>query len=401
MWTKIIGEDCHMYDKLEQLVNDLDKIPLDPENIGLLSGEAGRALFYAYYGRYATNERYIEKASAILVEIIEITNKQQHINPLFSNGTTGVLWVINHLMENGFIDCDFSESFDELDDYLSGQMLHILESSANYDFLHGSLGIANYLLKNRKHDGILQQHIKKLEHTGITNGESIYWNSIIENSSNENETVINLGLSHGVTSIAAHLNKYIPTIGETNETILLLKKIIHFIRNCEQSMETRVNFFPNWISNKPAEKNSGLRWCYGDLGIAYTLYTSSKLLKDKELEAYSLQILIKTSERKDANQEGVLDAGLCHGAMGIAHIYNRLYQTSTIINFKNAAKFWYDTSFQFATKTDGIAGFQSFNKLSGWKTKPYLLEGASGIGLALIAALSDFEPKWDECLLLS
>ncbi len=34
------------------------------------------------------------------------------------------------------------------------------------------------------------------------------------------------------------------------------------------------------------------------------------------------------------------------------------------------------------------------------KTK-YLLEGIAGIGLAMISAVSDIEPIWDECLLLS
>ena len=52
---------------------------------------------------------------------------------------------------------------------------------------------------------------------------------------------------------------------------------------------------------------------------------------------------------------------------------------------------------------DGIAGFKFWKtkELGGWKNEFALLDGVTGVGLALISAISDIEPKWDECLLLS
>ncbi|MFM7431585.1 MAG: hypothetical protein ACKO1F_17035, partial [Flammeovirgaceae bacterium] len=38
---------------------------------------------------------------------------------------------------------------------------------------------------------------------------------------------------------------------------------------------------------------------------------------------------------------------------------------------------------------------------NGWVEFDGLLEGSAGIGLALLSAISDIEPKWDRCLLLS
>lgn len=400
MWVQIIKDSVHIHHKLQQLVNHLDTIPVDYRNIGLLSGETGRALFYAYYAKYAGNENYIEKANTILSGIVETINSQQNLNPLFSNGITGVFWTIRHLTENHFIDCDFKESFGALNNYLGQQMMRMLDGG-NYDFLHGSLGIANYLIDNPENHTILKQHIQKLDAIGQRTNGFIHWKSIIQNKSGKTESVINLGLSHGMASIVAYLNKYMQVFEKTDEVSSLSQSTINFIRSREQNLALHTSFFPDWVSDDPLVKNSRLRWCYGDLGIAYSLYRSSLLLQDKELEAYALNILLQTSKRKDAEKEGVADAGLCHGAMGVAHMYNRLYQISKNIHFKSAAEYWYKVGLNSAIRKDGIAGFQSYNKVSGWVTKPYFLEGASGTGLALITAVSEFEPKWDACLLLS
>jgi hypothetical protein len=36
-----------------------------------------------------------------------------------------------------------------------------------------------------------------------------------------------------------------------------------------------------------------------------------------------------------------------------------------------------------------------------WKTEPGFLSGVAGVGLALLAAVTDFEPLWDRVLLVS
>jgi hypothetical protein len=40
-------------------------------------------------------------------------------------------------------------------------------------------------------------------------------------------------------------------------------------------------------------------------------------------------------------------------------------------------------------------------KIPGWRSEAGFLEGATGIGLALLGAISDVEPAWDRVLLLS
>jgi hypothetical protein len=53
----------------------------------------------------------------------------------------------------------------------------------------------------------------------------------------------------------------------------------------------------------------------------------------------------------------------------------------------------------------GCGGFRAVipidsGELRGWPD-PGFLTGAAGVGLALLAAISDVEPEWDRVLLLS
>lgn len=51
---------------------------------------------------------------------------------------------------------------------------------------------------------------------------------------------------------------------------------------------------------------------------------------------------------------------------------------------------------------DGLAGYKTWQGAErGFRNEYGLLEGIAGIRLVLLAYLSDEEPTWDECLLLS
>jgi hypothetical protein len=56
-----------------------------------------------------------------------------------------------------------------------------------------------------------------------------------------------------------------------------------------------------------------------------------------------------------------------------------------------------------ATFADGLAGYKTWRapEYGGWINEDGLVEGISGIGLALLTYYYEIEPTWDECLLLS
>lgn len=81
-----------------------------------------------------------------------------------------------------------------------------------------------------------------------------------------------------------------------------------------------------------------------------------------------------------------------------------MYHYTGIETFKETAKHWIDLTLGMAFKPDGLAGYKVWRNIKNrqsWINDAGLLEVIAGIGLTLISTISDIEPKWDECLLLS
>ena len=116
-----------------------------------------------------------------------------------------------------------------------------------------------------------------------------------------------------------------------------------------------------------------------------------------------LDILLKTTRRRDPQENKVLDAGICHGAAGIALIYNILYQRTARKMFMESAAYWLDVCLDMASHEDGIAGYKTWYlpQYGGWKNSAGLLEGAAGIGLVLMSFISEKEAAWSKSLLLN
>jgi lantibiotic biosynthesis protein len=85
----------------------------------------------------------------------------------------------------------------------------------------------------------------------------------------------------------------------------------------------------------------------------------------------------------------VNEPGLCHGAAGLMHIFNRIYQATGQSVFRDAALRWLDD-------TLALCDFPAGNR---WQESCGLLNGAAGIALALLAVVGDREPRWDRILL--
>jgi hypothetical protein len=136
------------------------------------------------------------------------------------------------------------------------------------------------------------------------------------------------------------------------------------------------------------------------LGIAIALWRASLVLDFEKYRNLALEVFIGCCDRRDIKKEFVFDAGICHGSSGIAHIFNRMYHNTGNLSCKDSAIFWINDCLKKASFDDGLAGYKTW-RTDGWITQSGILEGIAGIGLVLLAAVSEIEPDWDECLLLS
>jgi lantibiotic modifying enzyme len=183
----------------------------------------------------------------------------------------------------------------------------------------------------------------------------------------------------------------------------LLKGTVEYL--LRQTLDTTkyMCHFPSWASKEEPSHYSRLGWCYGDLGTGIVLWLTAQRTGNKKWREKAIEILLHSTQRREPPNTGVVDAGLCHGSSGIAHIYNRMYHYTGRDEFRKAALYWFDQVLETAVFDDGYAGYKALHgkQRGGWVKEAGLLEGIAGIGLALISAVSTVEPKWDECLLLS
>ena len=99
------------------------------------------------------------------------------------------------------------------------------------------------------------------------------------------------------------------------------------------------------------------------------------------------------------------DAGLCHGAAGLAHLFNRMHQATGDLQLADAARDWFRRTLAMRHPGRGIGGFESWRpdkaRSGTWTPDPDFLTGSVGIALALLAATAQVEPTWDAVLLAS
>jgi lantibiotic modifying enzyme len=217
------------------------------------------------------------------------------------------------------------------------------------------------------------------------------------------KTGYNISLSHGIASVIVFLSK-VYSLGFSKEKVYgLLDGTVNYLLSQQLDSRKFNSCFPNFDIKSAKPFNSRLSWCYGDLGIGISLFQASLATKNKKLEEKTINLLLHSTKRKDLDENLVKDAGLCHGTAGIAHIYNRMYQYTHNEKFKDSACYWFDETLKMAYYRNGLAGYKAGRpeKQGGAKNEAGFLEGIAGIGLALISAISNIEPTWDECLLLS
>jgi lantibiotic biosynthesis protein len=131
------------------------------------------------------------------------------------------------------------------------------------------------------------------------------------------------------------------------------------------------------------------------------LLYAARLTGQSEWEAIALRIL-RYAARNRGKKTRVYDAGLCHGALGNAHLFNRIFQATSEDIFRDAACFWYARAFELRQPHVGVAGFAAYHPdTSKWVESFEMFNGAAGAGLALLAASSDILPAWDECMMVS
>lgn len=205
----------------------------------------------------------------------------------------------------------------------------------------------------------------------------------------------NLGLAHGVPAVIRFLVELVDAGIHVSTASRMLDDAVQWLM--AQQRDPRFgSYYGNWIS--PTSQPAGVRlgWCYGDLGLSMSLYQAGQRAGRIDWVEFATTIVNGTLGRPVDETTGI---GLCHGAVGIAHIYRRLFQLSQNEEFKTAAVRYYERVLRQIIEHNG-RGFQHHSRVKV-NDNGLFLEGNIGIALALLSAIAPIEPQWDRRLMLS
>ena len=387
--------------EIENAINDKGRF----DNLSLMKGSSGCIVFYSNLFQYQNEEIYLSKIEQLIADSIDDLNKGYNLTSL-SYGIPGFAWTLEYLSLMGVIDIKEISFLDDIDTFMYKNMMKGI-NAGDYDFLNSSGGIFWYFLNkkaiNKEYIGtyidVLYSKAKNID------SDKIAWIVIEQSRGRGKDEEYNLSISHGLSSLIILLAKANMLGIRKSKTKELLEKSLNFLYSQEYNNSNNRFLFPDYIDSSNMKYGGGrLAWCYGDLGIAIALWQAGDALNDKKLKQKASDICLNTTKIRKYEDAGVLDAGLCHGTAGIAHIYNRMYRYTNNPEFKKAANYWIEETLKIATFADGLAGFKVYRtaEYGGYVNEYSLLQGVSGIGLSLLSYVNEKDdPTWDKCLLLS
>jgi lantibiotic modifying enzyme len=210
-----------------------------------------------------------------------------------------------------------------------------------------------------------------------------------------------LGVAHGVPGVVGLLARACAAGVGADRARPLLDSAVSWLLAQRQPAGTGARF-PAWIAPDTLRHTPDPAWCYGDLGIAATVLMAARCTGEASWEDEALALA------RPAPTPGILsqisDAQLCHGAAGVAHLFNRMFQATGEDWLKRAALAWLRRAVDLRRPGEKLAGFSALHEARDGTVRRVahrgFLHGVAGIGLALLAASSPIEPAWDRVLLL-
>jgi hypothetical protein len=392
-------------DKIEEIKITIDSGLKHIDNPYLMGGLGGIILFYNEYYKHKKDSSDLSKIELTLNQVIEEAFMKPN-NYSFSYGLSGIGWLIEHLVNEKRLKKIDAKVFEQCDDYLMDIFKREI-THGNYDYLHGSLGIALYFInKNKLNKRALNMVVDCIERIADKSNGICAWNTYDQKTNSLKINNYNLGLSHGIPSIISILNCLRKKEIQTSRCEVLIEGGCNLILKCKNSViadgvKKTNSLFPYETKKFLPSLPTRLAWCYGDLGIASTLWQAGITLHNSQLKQEAVNIMLLATTRKNLSENGVIDAGICHGTAGIAHMFNLFYWKTKMIIFKEMANYWISETLKKEKIENDLAIYKSWDGgEQAWINNYGLLEGIAGIGLVLINHINDSEQNWDNCLLL-
>jgi lantibiotic modifying enzyme len=404
----------------EQALQAVDAIAESSNPISALSGErdpslgrgqAGLALLYAWLARTQRMAQADLLARQSLDQALDAVSTRA-MNASLYGGFTGVAWAAE--LVDSLLEPDADDRGEAVDEALLRLLSRADRWSAPYDLIVGLTGLGVYALQRYPRPvatECLRGVVERLHDCARHDEDGYYWwtppAEILDEESRKMYPSgrADLGVAHGVAGPIALLGGICGAGIDQAMARPLLEGAVSWL--LAHSVPTEADpTFPVWVA--PAVQPSPARcaWCYGDPGIAAALLLAARGVGNACWEETAVGLACRAAARP-TSETGVVNANFCHGAAGLAHLYNRMYQDTGEPALRGAALYWLERTLDFyrlARDAGGawVMGNWEPGRRERWTwTGVELVEGASGVALALLAAATSVEPTWDRMFLIS
>jgi lantibiotic biosynthesis protein len=414
-WSPILdGEQrAHAWQVIEDIAAALreppppydGKLPDEGLRAALTSREPGFALFYAYLERAQPGRGWTELARRHLDTALEHAPLILEKRPYFAFGFAGTAWAAEHLCGQLLEGEDVVDGIDEA-------VLAIVEQwdeRQEFAYRKGLVGYALYALERlprRAAAELLARIAERFEQSAVHSDDGVAWRS-------------------GTQAMMPHVQAdfpdglFDPGVLEGNAGVLgvLRAARANGIAKAGPLADGLAAWlwarrlpgesaFPAWIGGPLGPPC----WYSGDAGIAAVWQASAALIGDPAELARARELALQLA-RAPIDDPRIVDASLAEGACGIAHCLHRLHARQPDPALADAARAWYQRALSMHRPGDGLGGFRFYSPAwqndyipevpTGFIDAPGLLRGIAGVGLTLLAAVTDVEPSWDRAVLLS
>jgi hypothetical protein len=325
MWKSILSDyDAQVAKKLVREILDTVVITQDRSSISLYDNNIGIDLLRGYASNFFDDSN-LQQDAVISIQNYFRTNFAKSDYGLMS-GYTGLFWLIGHFNNISLCETEYSN----LQTIISHiENLAENEEKLRYDVFYGYLGlvICSFELNSTNHN-FYDAQLKKLQSICEMDAKFCKWQDLAAKEVYEipkDSSCYNMGLAHGIPSILVILSKSY-CIARNAVYLEIIDKTINWL--IEQDSNGVPSFHELVIVGKGKKDNlshSRLGWCYGDLSVGYSLYMVYKNTNIERYKQIAIGIINRTVGR-DFDSANVIDNTICHGTIGIAHMYNRLYQ---------------------------------------------------------------------------
>ncbi len=400
-------------DAIAESITSTTSLPSLPgeRDPSLGGGQAGLALLYTWLARTRRMPQADVLARQCLDQAVEAVSTQP-MNASLYGGFTGVAWAAE--LVDRLLDPDAEDRGEAVDDALLQLLSRAPPWGAPNHHIVGLTRLGGFAQQRYPRPVAIEclRRVVELLHECARHDEhGFYWwtppAEILREEAQEQYPSgrVDLGVAHGMGGTIALLGGICGAGIEQATARPLLDGAVDWL--LAQALPTEADpTFPVWVAPGLQPWRARCAWCYGDPGIAAALLLAARGVGAADWEREAVALACRAAERPES-EAGVVNAGFCHGAAGLAHLYNRMYQATGEPTLGRAALYWLERTLGFyrlARDAGGswVQGNWDPGRRERWTwTGIELVEGAAGVALVLLAAATSVEPTWDRMFLVS